>query len=88
MAFRFRKNKDLKGKTKYKFVFVPIAFDFSILWQILALLISWGTYKSVGWAFIHTIFGIWYVIYWILTGSNANEEGIIELINYWKNIFK
>lgn len=65
----------------------PVTFDFSIIIQIIAFLISFATNKSIGWAIVHFIFGLWYIIYWIITGDNANEEGMQEIINYWKTVF-
>lgn len=81
----------LKFKThttgKRTVIYRPITLDFSMIWQIIAFLISWATYKSVGWAIVHTIFGLWYIVYWAITGENATEVGVNEIINYWKSVF-
>lgn len=36
------------------------------LGTIIALLISWTLYHSVGWAILHAILGWLYVIYWAI----------------------
>ncbi len=33
---------------------------------ILACILSWTTWHSVGWLIIHGLFGWFYVIYWML----------------------
>lgn len=35
--------------------------------NILAFVMSWYTWHSVPWAIVHGIFGIWYIIYWVIT---------------------
>jgi hypothetical protein len=81
--FKIKKNED--GGTSYNFR--PYSIDLSLLWTIIAIAISWATNKSIGWAIFHSMCGIIYIIYWALTGDNANEAGIHEIFNYWKTLF-
>ena len=83
MGLQFKKNTQGKRTVVYR----PLAFDFSIIWKLLAFAISWATNKSVGWAIWHTMCGGLYIIYWAITGDNANEAGVTEIINYWKGVF-
>lgn len=36
------------------------------LGSVLAAIISWTTFHSVGWAIVHGIFGWFYIVYWAL----------------------
>jgi hypothetical protein len=35
--------------------------------NVIAILISWSLYHSIGWAFLHGIFGWFYIIYYVIT---------------------
>ena len=37
------------------------------LGTLIAVLISWSMWKSVGWAILHGILGWFYVIYYLIT---------------------
>lgn len=38
--------------------------------NVIAVIISWTTFHSVGWALIHGIFSWFYIIYWALDLSH------------------
>lgn len=40
------------------------------LGSVIAVVISWDKYKSIGWAILHGIFGWLYVIYYAFTRDN------------------
>ena len=83
MGLKIKKTETDGTNVSYR----PFTMDFSIIWHLLAFFISWATNKSVGWAIFHTIFGFLYIIWWAITGENANEAGIKEIYQYWKTIF-
>ena len=41
-----------------------------VLGMIVASIISWSLYHSVGWLIVHGLFGWLYVIYWYFTGPS------------------
>ena len=54
------------------------------LFTILAILISWFINRSIGWAIVHGIFGLFYILYAIITGDLSNGEGQ-KMLDYYFN---
>jgi len=77
-----RRNIQADGTTNYNYRF--LSFDLGLIWQIVAIMISWATHKSIGWAIIHGLFSGLYILYWAITGQNANEAGLTEMVEYYK----
>ena len=59
---------------------IPINGWIRLALNILAVLVSWFFNKSIFWAILHFIFGVWYLIYRLLIGSF--KDGVfMEIIN-------
>ena len=61
--------------------------NFNILgstFGLVAVLISWFINKSIFWAIVHGIFGLWYILYAIITGDLSNGVGQ-QMINHYFN---
>lgn len=84
MGLKIKKDSTT-GKIDVNFKFIELSPG--LIFNILAILVSWATNKSIGWVIIHYLFGALYLIYWAITGDNATEEGVKEIINYYKNLF-
>lgn len=55
-------------------------FERSLIPQwVIASILSYTTHESIGWAILHSIFGYFYVVYWLFTYSNF-QEWISQLI--------
>ena len=54
------------------------------LFAIVAIIISWFINKSIFWAIVHGIFGLWYILYAIITGDLNNGVGQ-QMIYYYFN---
>lgn len=50
--------------------------------RIIAVCVSWYFNKSILWAIVHYIFGIWYLLYALLTGKFA-DGGFMDIINHY-----
>jgi hypothetical protein len=55
-----------------------------VLFTVVAVLISWFINKSIFWAIVHGIFGLWYILYAIITGDLSNGVGQ-QMINHYFN---
>ena len=51
-----------------------------IIRGLIAAVLSWTVNKSVGWAILHYILGIFYIIYWIFKYSGAEEWVKVNLM--------
>ena len=49
---------------------------------VLSLLISWYFNKSILWGIFHYVFGIYYLIYCIISRAFSNGE-LLEIFNYY-----
>ena len=50
--------------------------------QIFAVMTSWYLNKSIGWAIFHFLFGGWYFLYKLFTGTYSNG-GFTDIIQYY-----
>lgn len=53
---------------------------FIIIINILSLMVSWHFNQSVGWAIFHYIFGVWNMLYNLLSYRFA-DGAIIDILN-------
>lgn len=51
--------------------------------RVLAVLVSWHLNKSVLWAIVHYIFGVWYLIYELLQGTFADGNFMKIMESYF-----
>tara|TARA_R110002167_G_scaffold232755_2_gene437954 strand:- start:905 stop:1111 length:207 start_codon:yes stop_codon:yes gene_type:complete len=52
------------------------------LFTIAAILVSWFINNSIFWAIVHGFFGLWYILYAIITGDLNNGVGQ-QMIDYY-----
>lgn len=61
----------MKPKTKkvINLITIPVNGWIRLILNVTAIMVSWFFNKSIFWAFFHFLFGIWYLIYMLLTGE-------------------